>query len=42
MIDLQKDIQYVKGIGPKTAKKIIEKFGNETVHIFKFEPEKLR
>lgn len=31
----------VKGIGPATAKKIIDKFGEETIHIFKFEPEKL-
>lgn len=31
----------IKGIGPATAKKIIDKFGEETIHIFKFEPEKL-
>ena len=31
----------VKGIGPATAKKIIYKFGEETIHIFKFEPQKL-
>ena len=31
----------VKGIGPATAKKIIDKFGEETIHIFKFEPQKL-
>lgn len=31
----------VKGIGPATAHKIIKEFGEETVSIFKFEPEKL-
>ena len=31
----------VKGIGPATAKKIIDKFGEETIHVFKFEPQKL-
>ncbi|MBR3250051.1 MAG: ATP-dependent RecD-like DNA helicase [Clostridia bacterium] len=31
----------IKGIGPATAKKIVDKFGEETIHIFKFEPEKL-
>lgn len=31
----------IKGIGPATAKKIIDKFGEETIHVFKFEPEKL-
>lgn len=31
----------IKGIGPATATKIIEKFGEETIHILKFEPEKL-
>ena len=31
----------IKGIGPATAKKIIDKFDNETIHILKFEPEKL-
>ena len=31
----------IKGIGPATAKKIINKFGDETISIFKFEPEKL-
>lgn len=31
----------VKGIGPATARKIIETFGEETVSIFKFEPQKL-
>lgn len=31
----------IKGIGPATAKKIVDKFGEETIHVFKFEPEKL-
>ena len=31
----------VKGIGPATAQKIIKEFGEETIAIFKFEPEKL-
>ncbi len=31
----------IKGIGPATAKKIIDKFGEETIHVFKFEPQKL-
>ena len=31
----------IKGIGPVTAHKIIKEFGEETVHIFKFEPQKL-
>lgn len=31
----------IKGIGPSTAKKIVDTFGEETIHIFKFEPEKL-
>ena len=31
----------VKGVGPATATKIIEKFGEETIHILKFEPQKL-
>ena len=31
----------IKGIGPATAKKIIQEFGEETIHIFKFEPQKL-
>lgn len=31
----------IKGIGPSTARKIIETFGEETIHIFKFEPQKL-
>lgn len=31
----------IKGIGPKMAKKIVEKFGENTISVFKFEPEKL-
>ncbi len=31
----------IKGIGPATSKKIIEKFGDDTLAIFKFEPERL-
>lgn len=31
----------IKGIGPATAKKIVKKFGEDTINIFKFEPEKL-
>ena len=31
----------VKGIGPATAQKIIKEFGEETIAVFKFEPEKL-
>ena len=31
----------IKGLGPATAKKIIDTFGEETLHIFKVEPERL-
>lgn len=31
----------IKGIGPATARKIIKEFGEETISILKFEPEKL-
>ena len=31
----------IKGIGPATAKKIVKKFGEDTINIFKFEPERL-
>ena len=31
----------VKGIGEVTARKIIKKFGDDTINIFKFEPERL-
>lgn len=31
----------IKGIGPSTAKKIVDTFGEDTIYIFKYEPEKL-
>lgn len=31
----------IKGIGPATAKKIINKFGEDTINVFKFEPLRL-
>lgn len=31
----------IKGVGPATAKKIIDTFGDDTINIFKFEPKKL-
>ena len=31
----------IKGIGEATARRIVETFGEETIHIFKLEPEKL-
>ena len=31
----------IRGIGPATAKKIITKFGEDTINIFKFEPLRL-
>lgn len=31
----------IKGVGPATAKKIVDKFGEETIAIIKMEPEKL-
>ena len=31
----------IKGIGPATAKKIVTTFGEDTINVFKFEPEKL-
>ena len=31
----------IKGIGPATAKKIIDRFGDETLTVFKFEPLRL-
>ena len=30
----------IKGIGEATAKKIIKTFGEETISVFKFEPER--
>ncbi len=31
----------IKGIGERLAKRIIKKFGEETIHVFKYEPERL-
>ena len=31
----------IKGIGPATAKKIVETFGEDTINVFKLEPKKL-
>lgn len=31
----------IKGVGPATASKIVNKFGEDTIHILKFEPQKL-
>ena len=31
----------IKGIGPATARRIVDKFENDTISILKFEPEKL-
>ena len=31
----------INGIGPSTAKKIVDKFGDETIAVFKFEPSRL-
>lgn len=31
----------VTGVGPATAKKIIDKFGEDTIHVLRFEPDKL-
>ena len=31
----------IKGIGPATARKIIDKFGDDTINVFKFEPMRL-
>ena len=31
----------IKGIGPATAKRIVDTFGEDTIHVFKYEPEKL-
>lgn len=31
----------ISGVGPATAKKIIDKFGEETIHVLRFEPDKL-
>ena len=31
----------IKGVGPATAAKIVNKFGEDTIYVLKFEPEKL-
>ncbi len=31
----------IKGIGPATARKIIDKFGDDAINVFKFEPMRL-
>lgn len=31
----------IKGVGEALAKRIVKKFGEETIHVFKFEPNKL-
>jgi len=31
----------ISGVGPATAKKIIDKFGEETLHVLRFEPDRL-
>ena len=31
----------IKGVGPATASKIIKLFGDETIHVLKYEPSKL-
>lgn len=31
----------IKGVGPATAKNIVNTFGEDTINVFKFEPEKL-
>ena len=31
----------IKGVGPATAKKIVDRFGDDTISVFKFEPYKL-
>lgn len=31
----------IKGVGPATATKIIDTFGEDTIHVLKYEPEKL-
>ena len=31
----------IKGIGPATARKIVDRFGEETIQVFKFEPMRL-
>ena len=31
----------IKGVGPATAEKIVKKFGEETINVLKYEPERL-
>ena len=31
----------IKGVGPATASKIVNKFGEDTIHVLKYEPQKL-
>ena len=31
----------IKGVGPATAKRIVDKFGEETISVLKFEPQRL-
>src|SRR5699024_6993739 len=31
----------IKGVGPATAKRIVDMFGEDTLNVFKFEPQKL-
>lgn len=31
----------IKGVGPATAKRIVDKFGEDTLHVLRFEPERL-
>lgn len=31
----------IKGIGPAIAKRIVQTFGEDTINVFKFEPQKL-
>lgn len=33
--------ENIKGVGPATASKIVNKFGEDTIHVLKFEPQKL-
>ena len=30
----------IKGVGPATASKIVNKFGEDTIHVLKYEPQK--
>ena len=35
------NIQFLKGIGPATAAKIVEKFGDETLYVIENDPRRL-